>query len=73
MAEHVDKRLTVTFKDVSVEVDGLGEDYGATVLSVVRDLWPFARDRPSRRLILQDVTGQVRPGEMVRDWFTLDV
>lgn len=32
--------LTVTFKDVGVEVHGLGEDYGPTVASVVQDLLP---------------------------------
>ncbi|KAK6068393.1 multidrug resistance protein CDR1 [Seiridium cupressi] len=58
------KGLTVTFKDVSVEVHGLGEDYGSTCLSVVRDLIPsFGSDARSTRRILRDVTGQIRPGE----------
>ncbi|KAI8622996.1 multidrug resistance protein CDR1 [Xylariaceae sp. FL1651] len=57
--------LTVTFQNVTVEVDGLGESYVPTVSSVVSGLMPsFRRDRPSKRLILQGVTGQVQPGEM---------
>lgn len=43
--------LTVTFKDVAVEVHGLGEDYGPTVASVVRDLVPsFGKGSKSTRV-----------------------
>jgi hypothetical protein len=41
MADTPQKRLTVTFKDVAVQVAGLGEDYGSTVASVITDLIPF--------------------------------
>ncbi|KAH6658427.1 putative ABC multidrug transporter [Truncatella angustata] len=59
-----DRGLTVTFQDVAVEVHGLGEDYGSTCLSVVKDLIPSLRSSAkSTRRILQGVTGQVRPGE----------
>jgi hypothetical protein len=40
MADTVQKRLTVTFKDVAVQVAGVGEDYGSTVASVVTNLIP---------------------------------
>ncbi|KUI62882.1 Brefeldin A resistance protein [Cytospora mali] len=61
-----DPGLTVTFKDVAVEVNGLGQDYGPTVASVVRDLMPsFGKGGKSTRHILQGVSGQVRPGEML--------
>jgi hypothetical protein len=85
MTEPVQKRLTVTFKDVAVQVASLGEDYGSTVASVVTGLIPSSRKtklhpRVSLRLnclhrvrqadlaqqyILQNISGQVRPGEMV--------
>ncbi|ROV97280.1 hypothetical protein VSDG_04785 [Cytospora chrysosperma] len=58
--------LTVTFKDVGIEVHGMGEDYGPTVASVVRSLVPsFGKSAKSTRHILQGVSGQVRPGEML--------
>ncbi|KAI1846646.1 hypothetical protein JX265_009051 [Neoarthrinium moseri] len=64
--EKSSKGLTVTFKDVSVEVHGLGEDYGSTCLSVLADLVPSFGSNPKPvRHILKDVTGQVRPGEML--------
>lgn len=44
------KALTVTFKDLSIEVHGLGEDYGSTCLSVLADLLPFAKSQTSRRV-----------------------
>lgn len=85
MTESIQKRLTVTFKDVAVQVASLGEDYGSTVASVVTDLIPsFGKIRPEprvcdivlclrrpmkadheRQYILQGISGQVRPGEMV--------
>ncbi|KAK5681587.1 hypothetical protein LTS10_006120 [Elasticomyces elasticus] len=66
MAEAVQKRLTVTFQDVAVQVASLGEDYGSTVASVVTDLFPsFKKARAAPRYILQGISGQVRPGEML--------
>ena len=47
MADSVQKRLTVTFKDVAVQVASLGENYGSTVASVVADLVPtFSKRAP---------------------------
>ena len=43
MGDTPQKRLTVTFKDVAVQVAGLGEDYGSTVASVVTDLIPSSK------------------------------
>jgi ATP-binding cassette subfamily G (WHITE) protein 2 (SNQ2) len=40
MTEPVQKRLTVTFKDVAVQVASLEENYGSTVASVIADLIP---------------------------------
>lgn len=37
------KGLTVTFQDVSIEVHGMGEDYGSTCLSVVKDMFTSVR------------------------------
>ena len=52
MTESIQKRLTVTFKDVAVQVASLGEDYGSTVASVVTDLIPsFGKTRPEPRVI----------------------
>lgn len=44
------KGLTVTFEDISIDVHGLGEDYGSTCLSVVKDLFPTfgSGARPTR-------------------------
>lgn len=48
-----DPGLTVTFKDVGIEVHGQGEDYGATVGSVVRSLIPsFGKSHKSARVSL---------------------
>jgi hypothetical protein len=50
MTEPIQKRLTVTFKDVAVQVASLGEDYGSTVASVVTDLIPsFGNTRAEPR------------------------
>ncbi|KAI0420413.1 putative ABC multidrug transporter [Xylaria grammica] len=58
--------LTVTFEDVTVQVEGLGESYVPTVSSVVSGLATSLKKGQSiRRHILQGITGQVRPGEML--------
>ncbi|KAI1264453.1 putative ABC multidrug transporter [Xylariaceae sp. FL1019] len=58
--------LTVTFRDVAVEVDSSTQSYVNTVTSVVSNLIPkFGRSTSNRRHVLQGVTGQVLPGEML--------
>ncbi|KAI0855739.1 putative ABC multidrug transporter [Xylaria cubensis] len=58
--------LTVSFQDIVVEVEGLGESYVSTVSSAVSGLVPsFKKNKDARRNILQGITGQVRPGEML--------
>ncbi|KAI1124029.1 putative ABC multidrug transporter [Nemania abortiva] len=58
--------LTVSFEDISVEVEGLGETYISTVASVFSALVPSSkRSEEKKRCILQGITGQVRPGEML--------
>ena len=53
MTEPIQKRLTVTFKDVAVQVASLGEDYGSTVTSVVADLIPsFRKNKVQPRVSL---------------------
>lgn len=49
-ANEVTEGLTVTFQDVSIEVHGLGEDFGSTCLSVLADLIPFAKGKTSQRV-----------------------
>ncbi|KAI0401483.1 putative ABC multidrug transporter [Xylaria palmicola] len=58
--------LTVTFEDVTVEVEGHGESYVPTVASIAKALVPsFAKGDNAKRHILRGVTGQIRPGEML--------
>ncbi|RDW56738.1 ABC multidrug transporter [Coleophoma cylindrospora] len=62
------KKLTVTFEDVSIRVHGKGEDYGPTVASVANPVALFSNlfsSHRSEQYILRNVTGQVRPGEML--------
>ncbi|KAK6837992.1 hypothetical protein PG987_006273 [Apiospora arundinis] len=60
------KQITVSFEDVGIQVFGLGEDYGSNCLSVLGDLVPkFGKGSRSKRHILQGVSGQVCPGEML--------
>lgn len=48
--------LTVSFRDVGIEVLGLGQDYGPTVASVVTDLIPsFGKGSKSTRVSTQGV------------------
>jgi hypothetical protein len=60
-----ERRLTVTLRQVSVQVHDVGEDFAPTFLSVLGDLIPFGRHKPAKRTILHNITCQVHPGEMV--------
>lgn len=52
MSEQLQKRLTVTFKDVAVQVPSLTESYGSTVASVVMDIFKsFKRNSTPPRVI----------------------
>ncbi|KAI0154520.1 putative ABC multidrug transporter [Xylariaceae sp. FL1272] len=58
--------LTVTFRNVAVEVDSSTQSYVNTVMSVVSNLAPkLGHGSSNRRHILQGVTAQVVPGEML--------
>ncbi|PYH80056.1 hypothetical protein BO82DRAFT_313773 [Aspergillus uvarum CBS 121591] len=67
-ASDIRKRLTLTFRDVSVNVTAPDAALGETLLSVAdpRQItgW-FLKSRRPKRTILKEITGQVRPGEML--------
>ncbi|RKK32707.1 hypothetical protein BFJ66_g15252 [Fusarium oxysporum f. sp. cepae] len=62
--QEAQKRLTVSFHDVGIDVHGLGEDFASTFISVITDWIPF-KGHTSKRSILQGISGQVCPGEML--------
>ncbi|KAL4875271.1 ABC-2 type transporter-domain-containing protein [Aspergillus karnatakaensis] len=63
----ITKRLTLTFKNVSVHVTAPDAALGETLLSVAdpRRLLDYFRGERPKRTILNDLTGQVRPEEML--------
>jgi hypothetical protein len=50
LADATLKRLTVTFRDVDIQVDGLGEDYSSTCASVLTSMLPSGRGNKSMRV-----------------------
>ncbi|KAJ6023722.1 hypothetical protein N7540_004519 [Penicillium herquei] len=66
--QEIRKRLTVTFRDLNVRVTAPDAALGSTLWSEVdpRQLSGlFQRRKSSKRTILKDVFGQVKPGEML--------
>ncbi|CAH0037575.1 unnamed protein product [Clonostachys solani] len=65
--DFVPKRLTLSFKDLTVRVTASSEALGETLWSRVDpgQLKSFFTRKTPRRAILNNVTGQARPGEML--------
>ncbi|KAJ9214471.1 hypothetical protein DTO166G4_3875 [Paecilomyces variotii] len=64
----IQKRLTVTFRDLSIRVTAPDAALGSTLLSAAdprRLLNLFQRNKQPKRTILNEINGQVRPGEML--------
>ncbi|KAH8703108.1 putative ABC multidrug transporter [Talaromyces proteolyticus] len=64
----IQKRLTVTFRNINVHVTAPDMALGETLASVAdprQVLNNFRKDQRPKRTILKDVTGQVKPGEML--------
>ncbi|CAF3466619.1 unnamed protein product [Fusarium graminearum] len=59
------KRLTVTLEDVGIQVSGEGENFASTCISVITGIFQLGRKKSPKRQILQGITGQVCPGQML--------